>query len=350
MSIAKLARAEIRALKPYATATEVDGTIRLNANESPWTNRGDKFRRPLNRYPEVRPSRLQAALAGRYGCDIGELLVTRGTSEAIDLLIRVFCRAGKDSIVTTSPTFSMYRHYANIQGATLREIETSPDNDFLIEAGPILEACDETTRLIFLCSPNNPNGSLLADDTLEQILQQRRDNSAVVVDEAYIEFAERPSVVGLLDRYDNLIVLHTLSKAFGLAAIRVGYSLSSPALAARLHAVRPPGSISTASAALAGRALMEPAWAEANVAELTTERERMGRGLAARGFRVLPSAANFLLCEVGAAALAIEEKLMAQGLVVRCCRTGPLRDYLRFTIRRPEEGDRLLTALEEALS
>ena len=107
MSIAKLAREEIQGLKPYATATEVDGTIRLNANESPWTNRGDKFRRPLNRYPEVRPSRLQAALAGRYGCDIGELLVTRGTSEAIDLIIRVFCRAGKDSIVTTSPTFSM---------------------------------------------------------------------------------------------------------------------------------------------------------------------------------------------------------------------------------------------------
>ena len=135
MSIVHLARPEIQKLTPYEAAVQVEDTIRLNANEAPWTSGGDRFRRSLNRYPEVRPRRLQEALAARYGCAANQLLVTRGSSEAIDLLVRTFCRAGIDNIVTAAPTFSMYKHYAEVQGAELREIRSTADADFAIAVG-----------------------------------------------------------------------------------------------------------------------------------------------------------------------------------------------------------------------
>ena len=190
MTIARLARPEIQALTAYEAAVQVADTIRLNANEAPWTSPADHFRRPLNRYPEIRPAALRAALAERYGCDEAQLLVTRGTSEAIDLLVRAFCRAGRDNIVTTSPSFSMYRHYAAVQGA-----------------------CDADTRLVFVCSPNNPTGTLLPRGDLLDLLEKRGDRSAIIVDEAYVEFADTPSAVELLDQYPNLVVLRTLPAA-----------------------------------------------------------------------------------------------------------------------------------------
>ena len=143
MSIDKLARPEIQALKPYEAAIQVDDTIRLNANEAPWTSSGDHFRRPLNRYPEIRPTQLRIALAARYGCAETNLSVTRGTSEAIDLLVRVFCRAGLDNLLISSPTFSMYKHYADVQGAEVREYETSRDSDFSIDVDALIGRCNE---------------------------------------------------------------------------------------------------------------------------------------------------------------------------------------------------------------
>ncbi len=171
MSIAELARPEIRALRPYEAAVQVDDTIRLNANEAPRTGAADRFRRPLNRYPEIRPQRLRSALAARYGCRPEELLVTRGSSEAIDLLMRAFCRAGLDSVVTTTPTFSMYRHYAAVQGAAVREVATARETSFALDVGAMLAACDDSTRLIFVCSPNNPTGNLVPAATLTELLE-----------------------------------------------------------------------------------------------------------------------------------------------------------------------------------
>jgi len=179
MTIAKLARPEIQALKPYEAAAQVDDTIRLNANEAPWTSSRDDFRRPLNRYPELRPTLLRAALAARYGCDESNLLVTRGTSEAIDLLVRVFCRAGQDNLLTTTPTFSMYKHYADVQGVEMREFETSRNSDFSIDVDALLACCDESTRLIFICSPNNPTGTLFPRESLVDLLEKRGNRSAV---------------------------------------------------------------------------------------------------------------------------------------------------------------------------
>jgi histidinol-phosphate aminotransferase len=347
MTIANLARAEIRALKPYEAAIQVDNTIRLNANEAPWTSSGDRFRRPLNRYPEIRPAALREALAERYGCGKDNLLVTRGTSEAIDLLIRVFCRAGQDSVVTTAPTFSMYKHYAEVQGAELREVATTPDSNFETDAETLLLACDESTRLIFLCSPNNPTGTLLPRETLLEILEARGQQSAVVVDEAYIEFADDSSVVELLNEYDNMIVLRTLSKALGFAGARCGSVIGPSDVVSMLNAVQAPYALATPVVECVENALqMENIrQAEKWVATVVSERERLIKELGRLPFvrRIWPSAANFFLLEVDSAD-ALMRQTSDDNVLLRYF-GGSLADCVRITIGTREENNSLLQSL-----
>ena len=347
MTIAKLARAEIQALKPYAAAVQVDDTIRLNANEAPWTSSGDRFRRPLNRYPEIRPSLLRNALSDRYGCPADKLLVTRGTSEAIDLLMRVFCRAGYDSIVTTTPTFSMYSHYAKIQGAELREVATDRASDFAVDADSILDACDESTRLIFLCSPNNPTGTLIPREVLVDILQRRSYQSACVVDEAYIEFADEASVVDLTDRFDNLIVLRTLSKALAFAGARCGCVVAPEPVIGMLSAVQAPYALATPVVECVENALQTESLSEADkwVAEMIRERARLIERLRKLPFvdRIWPSAANFFLMQVDDIASLIgrsgSDKILLRHF------GGLLEDCVRITVGTRAENDRLLQTL-----
>jgi histidinol-phosphate aminotransferase len=349
MTIAKLARAEIRALKPYEAAIQVDNTIRLNANEAPWTSSGDHFRRPLNRYPEIRPAALREALAARYGCGCENLLVTRGTSEAIDLLIRVFCRAGLDNVVTTTPTFSMYKHYAEVQDAELREVETTPENNFETDAETLLQACDDSTRLIFLCSPNNPTGTLMARETLLTILQARGQKSAVVVDEAYIEFADEASVVELLGQYDNLIVLRTLSKALAFAGARCGSVIGPADVVSMLNAVQAPYALATPVVECVENALREESLSEAEdwVAEVVSERKRLINELNKLPFvrRIWPSAANFFLLEVDGAD-ALMRQTSNDNVLLRYF-GGALADCVRITVGSREENNSLLQSLEK---
>jgi histidinol-phosphate aminotransferase len=347
MSIVNLARDGIRALKPYEAAVQVDDTIRLNANEAPWRSSGDAFRRPLNRYPEIRPAGLRALLADRYGCLPDNLLVTRGTSEAIDLLIRVFCKAGEDSLVTTAPTFSMYEHYAIVQGAELRQVETHADNDFAVEPDAILQACDDSTKLVFLCSPNNPTGTLIPRNVLQEILERRAGNSAVVVDEAYIEFADEASTVELLGEYDNLIVLRTLSKALAYAGARCGSVIAAADVIRMLDAVQAPYALATPVVECVENALQAESLDEAArwVRETTSERQRLTTLLNNFSFvrRVWPSAANFILVEVDGAA-----ELMRQSSDDRVLLRyfgGALADCVRITIGTREENDRMLESL-----
>jgi histidinol-phosphate aminotransferase len=347
MTIARLARPEIRALKPYEAAVQVDDTIRLNANEAPWRSSGDRFRRPLNRYPEIRPALLRAALADRYGCGVEQLLVTRGTSEAIDLLIRVFCRAGHDSIVTTTPTFSMYRHYAEVQGAVLREVETKRDNDFAIDPDAILRGCDETTRLIFLCSPNNPTGSMISRESLIEILEKRGDRSACVVDEAYIEFAGESSVVDLIGRYENLIVLRTLSKALAFAGARCGSVIGPKDVIDMLNAVQAPYALATPVVECVENALQAQSLGEADqrVAQVIEERKRLIDSLSTLPFvrRIWPSAANFFLAEVDDAG-ALMAKSKSDKILLRYF-GGALSDCVRITVGTKDDNDKLLQTL-----
>jgi histidinol-phosphate aminotransferase len=347
MSISSLARAEIRALKPYEAAIQVDDTIRLNANEAPWKSSGDHFRRPLNRYPEIRPAGLRTMLSSRYGCMPDNLMVTRGTSEAIDLLIRVFCRAGKDNLLTTRPTFSMYEHYAVVQGAELRQVETNGDREFKISANEILDACDDSTKLIFLCSPNNPTGTLLPTSVLIEVLERRADRSAIVVDEAYIEFASEDSAVQLIQKYENLIVLRTLSKALAYAGARCGSVIAAPDVIRILDAVQAPYALATPVVECVENALQAQSIEEAEhwVTQTISERERLSTALRRLPFvrRVWPSAANFILVEVADARELMQH--CADDKVLLRYFGGDLADYVRITVGTPAENDRLLESM-----
>ncbi len=344
MTIAELARPELRALRPYQAAQQVDDTIRLNANEAPWSSSADRFRRPLNRYPEIRPARLAQALGDYFTCDPSRLLVTRGTSEAIDLLIRAFCREGKDNIVTTAPTFSMYGHYAIVQGATQRTVETLPENHFAIDMDALLAACDDQTRLVFVCSPNNPTGTLVSRPDLIDLLERRGERSAIVVDEAYIEFSGETSAVELLDRYPNLVVLRTLSKALAFAGARCGAVMGPVEVIRILNAIQAPYAMSTPVVECVEDALQAEALDEASgrIAGIVEERERLMTALSSFGFvdTVWPSAANFFLIRVTDSETVLDEARNS-GILLRDFGSS-LPDCIRITVGSRPENDRLL--------
>ena len=349
MSIASIARRELRGLAPYSAAEQVEDTIRLNANEAPWSSGEDRFRRPLNRYPEIRPVRLREALALHYGVAARNLLVTRGSSEAIDLLVRVFCRAGHDSVVTPAPTFSMYRHYARIQDAAIREVPLAREADFAVSADRVLAACDDTTRLVFLCSPNNPTGTELPAGTLIDVLDGLSGRAAVVVDEAYAEYSAGPSAIALQDRHDNLLVLRTLSKALGYAGARCGAVIAPREVVDVLDAVQAPYALATPVVECI-EDVLTPAGVQAaagRVAATVAERRRLAAGLeslpAVR--RVFPSGANFLLVELSDADAALAQT-RADGILIRHF-GGELADCVRITVGLPAENDRLLDSLRK---
>ena len=347
MSLVDLARPEIQALHAYVAAQQVDDTIRLNANESPRLDCDEQFRRPLNRYPEVRPRQLQSALAQRFGCDTEQLLVTRGSSEAIDLLVRSFCRAGRDSVLTTSPTFSMYRHYAAVQGAKVIEVPTHPDNDFAIDMGALLAACESDTRLIFICSPNNPTGTTVPRADLEKLLEKRAGRSAVVVDEAYIEFGDSPTAVEWLRRYPNLLVLRTLSKALALAGARCGAVIGQEPVIRMLSAVQSPYALATPVVECVEDALQSErlTQAEATVEGIVAERERLIAAIAKYDFvqRIWPSAGNFFLVQVDDAQRVMQH--CAERRILLRYFGGDLADCIRISVGSAAENDELLRTL-----
>lgn len=348
MSIIALVRAEIQALRSYDAAEQVDDTIRLNANESPQANTTANFRRPLNRYPEVRPHRLRAALARRFACADDEILVTRGSSEAIDLIVRSFCRAGEDHIVTPTPGFSMYRHYATIQGAGVVEVPGRAENDFAVDVETLLAACTATTKVIFVCSPNNPTGTPLPRTDLLRLLDARKETSAVVVDEAYIEFDQERSAIELLGAYPNLLVLRTLSKALGFAGARCGAVIGAREIIALLSAVQAPYALATPVVECVEDALDENrlALAEVAVKRVIAERTRLMADIARLEFvsKVWPSAANFFLIRVDNAK-AVMEYCKAHGILLRHF-GGELPDCIRITVGSAADNDTLLAALD----
>ena len=302
-----------------------------------------------DRYPEVRPAHLRELLAHYYGCDPANLLVTRGSSEAIDLLMRVFCEAGRDNVVTTAPTFSMYEHYAIVQGAILRQVEADRDRDFRVDANEILAACDDSTKLIFLCSPNNPTGNSVTTDQLILLATLLSGRALVVVDAAYAEFGDESQTAALLETpdNDNIVVLRTLSKAFGLAGARCGALLGPPNIVSMLGCVMPPYAISTPVTNAVAACLTPDAKAEvAKRCEfLRTERDRLAAELdQLPGIEeVYPSDANFLLVRVADADRA--QQLAEDGGVLIRNFGGQLPGCLRITVGEADENNRLIEAL-----
>lgn len=351
-AILDLLRPDLRGFAGYRSARgeAVRGEVWLNANECAWPNAGDASG-ACNRYPEPQPAALCDALAALYGCDPGQLLVGRGSDEAIDLLVRALCRPGVDAVLATPPVFGMYAVSARLQGAPLLEV---PLRDgaagFEVDADAIVAAAvAHGARIVFLCSPSNPTGGAIALEAIEGISTRLRTRALVVVDEAYVEFGEQPSATTLLSRCLNLAVLRTLSKAHALAAARIGCLVADAALVAALRACQAPYPVPAPCAALALAGLAPDAReaTRGRVAVVVAERERMRVALSALpGVRhAYPSQGNFLLVrfdDPGAALAALQDA----GVVVRDQRAGAgLGDALRITIGAPVENDRVLSAL-----
>lgn len=345
-----LARPEIRALAAYRHAQWDPRLERLHANELPWRDATDGAAAGLNRYPEPHPMALAAQLAALYGVDAGSALPCRGSDEAIDLLVRAFCAAGRDAVLTCPPTFDMYAVAALIQGAEVVSVPLARERGFALDVPAIAAHCGRgRVKLVFLCSPNNPTGNRLADDDVAQVIAAARGRALVVIDEAYLEFAGAASGARLIAAEPHVVVLRTLSKAHGLAGARIGTLIADPRIVQLLRKVIPPYAIAQPSIEAAGRALSAGRQRETgiHIRVIVSERRRVAADLARLPgvTRVWPSDANFLLVEFGDAGRALE-RLTAAGLLVRDCRgRAGLGEALRITIGSPSQNDRLLRSL-----
>ena len=348
MTIAALARTEIRNLRAYRAADACDHAVKLNANESPLAT-GTHLSTGLNRYPARRPEDLGRLMADHYGITAENLMVTRGSSEGIDLLVRTFCTAGRDSVLITPPVFEMYQVYASIQGARTIHVSLQAENDFAVDASALLRACDDRTKLIFLCSPNNPLGSVVPEKDILQILESRAGQSVVVVDEAYIEYSDTDSLASLVCNYDNLVVLRTLSKALALAGARCGAVIASTALIRLLDGVLAPYALSSPVIENAEYALSKEQLSLSRKAIRKTidQREHLRRELLACSAvdTVWPSQANFLFVRFRCLD-EVECCLETAGIAIRTYgHELQMPDCARITISTERDNDRLISAI-----
>ncbi|MCX6949749.1 MAG: histidinol-phosphate transaminase [Opitutae bacterium] len=347
--VLSLLRPEILALAPYSSARKESsgGRIWLDANENPLTPSAGK---PLlNRYPEPQPAELIAQLGAYYAVAENNILVTRGSDEGIDLLLRAFCRAGQDAILITPPTYGMYAVSAAIQNARVVTVPLLAENNFSLDPTAVLAAITPSVKLVFLCSPNNPTGALLARDEVVRLVQALLGKAIVVVDEAYLEFAGSPSLAQELVGNPNLVVLRTLSKAFGLAGIRCGVTMASPALIGVLQKIIAPYPVPTPvlQAALAAMTAEGLTAARRSVQSLIAERIRVAARLATLPCvrRLWPSDSNFILFEVTDSAR-VMSATRAVGVVLRDrSRDYGLTNCVRMTMGTLEENNAALEVI-----
>ncbi len=344
-----LARPDILTLKPYEHAVWDHDFERLHANENPWRANGDTSLVGLNLYPECPPIELVARLANVYGVKPEQLTVGRGSDEGIDLLCRAFCRAGQDSVIVCPPTFGFYKVAAKVQGANVIEAPLIKERNFALDRTAILAAWNPSVKLVFLCSPGNPTGSLLDAAEMQSLCADLDGKAIVVIDEAYIEFAARESFVKLIERYSNLVVLRTLSKAYALAGARCGCIIADRDIIELLNRVLPPYAIptSTVETVLAVTDTTNRTQFEQRVATLISERGKLSAQLAKSPLikRVWPSDANFLLVECADADAAIAAAKSVQ-LAIRDQRgQSTLSNCLRISVGTPEQNARLISSL-----
>jgi len=351
VSVLALARSELLALRPYSSARMEAGraAVMLNANESPYAP-FPVDAHGLNRYPEPQPAELLGRLAAAWGVRPPQVFLGRGSDEAIDLLVRAFCRAGEDSLLVCPPTFGMYRVAAGVQGARVVEVPLRVDAGFALDVDALLQAeFEHPCKLVFVCAPNNPTGGDLPLSTIRDLAGALQERALLVVDEAYVEYAGRESAASLLDAHPNLAVLRTLSKAWGLAGARIGALLAAPEVVGLLRRIMAPYPLPTPCVAAALAACEPAATAErsARVARTLAERARVAAALAAHpAVRELwPSAANFLAFRVDDGR-ATWLRLGERGVVVRDVGHYPgLQQCLRVSIGTPAENDAFLAAL-----
>jgi histidinol-phosphate aminotransferase len=346
--VLRLARPEIVALAAYSPARWDPALVRLHANENPWRGASDRSRAGLNRYPEPQSRELIARLAALYGVAAEQVLVGRGSDEGIDLLVRAFCRAGQDQVLVCPPTFAMYRFAADVQGAGVVEVPLRRDEGFSLDADAVLAAATPATRLVFLCSPNNPTGNLLERGAVERVIEGLAGRAVVVVDEAYVEFSSAGSLVPWLSRYPHLAILRTLSKAYGLAGLRVGFGLAHPEVAELMNRVRQPFNVNHLAMVAACAALGDEAFIAESRRVNAEGLEQLARGFRRLGLEFIPSAGNFIAVRVGDAAR-VYSSLLREGVIVRPVAGYGMPEHLRVTVGTAPQNERFLAALGRAL-
>ncbi|MFW5816437.1 MAG: histidinol-phosphate transaminase [Wenzhouxiangella sp.] len=351
MNPAALARAEIRALKPYASARALADSagVLLNANENPWPPAGDGGLN-LNRYPDPQPAALKARLAAVYGVDESRLLITRGSDEGIDLLVRTFCRAGSDRVLVCPPCFGMYALSARVQDAEVIEAPLIElDGAWRLDGQAVEQA--PPCRLYFLCSPNNPTGNRIEAEVVLGLARRVADHGLVVIDEAYIEFCQTPSLADQVAGQPNLVVLRTLSKAYALAGCRLGAVIADAEVIDLLRRIIAPYPLPTPSVAAAMAALTPAALArqQAQLAAL----ERLKAELVAQLERhpgilqVWPGEANFVLVRVEDAQRLVGDAFAA-GIRLRDQSAQPgLAHCVRITVGSEQEMQTLADYLRQ---
>lgn len=354
-SVLTLARPEFLGFKGYSSARmeASEGALFLNANESPWPPGAPQDEpNALNRYPEPQPKILRQRLAELYGVTVDSLLIGRGSDELIDLLTRAFCRAGIDRVLIMPPTFGMYKVCANIQGADVIEVPLLAANNFAPDWAAARAALSKGVKLAYVCTPNNPTGGAVNFTQLREFIVSASGRAVIVVDEAYFEFSENESATKFLAEFDHVVVLRTLSKAYGLAGARIGCVIAHPQVINLLRTLMAPYPIGSPVVLAALRGLQDLPLVASRITLLIAQRKRIANALEnlAGVLKVSPSVANFLTFEV-TDAKAVYQHMAAQGVVVRdVSHYSGLAQNLRVSVGTPAENTQFLSALAAALS
>ena len=342
MDINSLVRDCIKNLKPYSSARDEyksleDDMIFIDANENP-------FQTNVNRYPDPNQTPVKSILSELKNISPNNILLGNGSDEVLDLIFRAFCEPGEDNIITLPPTYGMYKVLADINNITVKEVLLS--TSFQPNVEKILEIADNKSKILFLCSPNNPSGNSFNNDEMLALLSSFK--GIIVIDEAYIDFSEQNSWLDRLSDFPNLIITQTLSKAYGLAGIRLGVCYASEIIISTLKKIKPPYNVNTLTQNVALERLKNYPVVQEEVNNIIEERKNMQRIMESIPYieKVYPSDANFLLVKVDNANKRYDE-LVNKGIVVRNRSSQPLcENCLRFTVGTAKENIKLLNTLQ----
>jgi histidinol-phosphate aminotransferase len=340
-----LVRENIKKLEPYSSARSEfsgDAGVFMDANENPF---GSPLEENFNRYPDPLQWELKKELSKIKGVPPRNIFIGNGSDEVIDIAFRIFCEPARDNVIICPPTYGMYKVCADINNVEVREVRLL--DGFQLDVAGILSAADEHTRLLFICSPNNPTGNNMNPVDVEWLLNSFC--GMILIDEAYINFSQQKTFIQKLTGYENLIVMQTLSKAWGLAALRLGLGFASERIVELFNKVKPPYNIGQASQQLGLRALAGIGEVNTNIAETVTQRKWMAEQLKTFPFvkEVFPSDANFILVRVDHADK-MYRYLLVNGIVVRNRSREPLcENCIRITTGTRQENEALLNTLKE---
>ncbi|SFR84922.1 histidinol-phosphate transaminase [Maribacter stanieri] len=337
-----ITRENVKGLNPYSSARDEyvsDGStmVFLDANENPFEN-------GVNRYPDPQQRGLKTILAEQKGIKEENILLGNGSDEVLDLLFRAFCEPKVDNIITLPPTYGMYKVLSGINMVKNREVLLT--NDFQPNVSEIKKAIDEHTKLLFICSPNNPTGNSFSTKIIDELLNSF--NGLVVIDEAYVDFSSEESWMSKLGDYPNVVITQTLSKAYGMAGIRLGICIASAEIITVLNKIKPPYNVNQLTQEKATERVLNQQAVKNEINEILVERKKLVNALKTVSFVevIHDTDANFVLAKVDDATLRYNQ-LLAKGIVVRNRTTQPLcENTLRFTVGTSEENNIVITALK----